>query len=101
MQKIQWFFNSLNYGFGIFYSFTFIDVLRKLFFGEFLLTNATNFVQFLLTLLGLFFAYFKLQAYRRDSKIKSKILEEELTAKRNMNFYTKFDKEFLDPFKEK
>ena len=51
---------------------------------------------------ALIFAVFKLVAYVRDSKIKSKILEEELIEKHNKNlfnsghidFYDKFNNEF-------
>jgi len=42
----------------------------------------------------LIFAVFKLIAYVRDSKIKSKLLEQELIAKENDNFYKKWNQEF-------
>lgn len=100
MQTIKIFFNAINYGFYCFYSFTLIDVVRKIVFNEFYLSNATNFAQFLLTVIGVFFAYHKLRAYIRDAKIKSAMLEQDLIAKRNSNFYTKWDKEFIEPFKD-
>ncbi len=78
------------------YSFTLLDVIKKITFGEFYLSNATNFVQFLLTLVGLFFAYYKLKTYIRDSRTRSKILEQELIEKENANFYKKWSKEFLE-----
>lgn len=99
MQTFKWLFNSLNYGFYCLYSFTLIDVIKKLIFNEFNINNATNFVQLILTVIGVFFAYYRLRSYIRDSKIKSEILEQELIAKRNSNFYTKWDKEFIEPFK--
>lgn len=101
MQTIKWLFSSVNYGFYCFYSFTLIDVIRKVVFEEFHLTNATNLAQFVLTVIGVFFAYYRLRAYIRDSKIKSEILEQDLIAKERANFYNKWDSEFIDPFKEK
>lgn len=98
MQTIKWIFSSLNYGFYCFYSFTLIDVIRKVVFDEFHLTNATNFAQFILTVIGVFFAYYKLRAYMRDSIVKSKILEQELLEKERGNFPYKWKKEFIDPF---
>ena len=93
-------FSALNYGFYCLYSFTIIDITRKIIFDHFNFNNATNFAQFVLTVIGVFFAYFKLCAYIRDSKVKSAILEQDLIAKRHANFYTKWDKEFISPFKE-
>lgn len=100
MQTFKWLFNSINYGFYCFYSFTLIDIVRKLAFESFSLNNATNFVQFVLTVIGAFFAYYKLRTYIRDAKVKSAILEQDLIAKRQANFYTKWDEEFISPFKE-
>ena len=101
MQTVKWLFNSLNYGFYCFYSFTFIDVVRKVIFDQFNLNNATNFVQFILTVIGVVFAYFKLKTYIRDSKIKSEILEQDLIEKQRANFPYNFHKEFIEPFEEK
>ena len=95
MQTVKWLFNAFNYGFYCLYSFTLIDVVKKLSFGEFYLSNATNFVQFLLTLIGVFFAYYKLRTYIRDSKTRSKILEQELLERQNDHFYKRWNKEFL------
>lgn len=96
MQTIKYLFNALNYGFYCLYSFTLIDVVKKLSFGEFYLSNATNFVQFLLTLIGVVFAYYKLKTYIRDSRTRSKILEQELLEKQNEHFYKRWNKEFLN-----
>jgi predicted membrane protein len=84
--------------FFVFYSFTIIDVAKKITFGEFYLSNATNFVQFLLTLIGVFFAYYKLRTYIRDSKVKSKMLEQDLIKKERENFNYSWGKEFIKPF---
>lgn len=101
MHHVKWLFNSINYGFYCFYSFTLIDVVKKLVFGDFALSNATNFAQFLLTVIGVFFAYYKLKTYIRDSITRSKILEEELFQKQNDNFTKKWDSQFITPFKDK
>jgi len=100
MQTAKWIFNALNYGFYCLYSFTFIDVIRKLIFDQFNINNATNFVQFILTVIGVFFAYYKLKTYIRDSKIRSKILEQELLEKERSNFPYKWHKEFIFPFEK-
>lgn len=100
MNTLKIIFNALNYCFFVFYSFTIIDVVKKITFGEFYLSNATNFAQFILTLIGVFFAYFKLRTYIRDSRIKSQILEQELREKQDNHFYRKWSKEFLEPKKD-
>jgi multisubunit Na+/H+ antiporter MnhE subunit len=100
MEYVKLLFQVRDYLIGIIYSFTFIDVTKKILFSEFYLDNATNFAQFLATLVALFFGYFKLIAYIRDSKIKTKILEQELREKELDNFYRKHNKEFIEPFKK-
>lgn len=99
MQTAKYLFSAFNYGFYVFFGFTGIDVLKKLIFSEFYLDNATNLSQFILTVIGIFFAYYKLQTYKRDSRTRSKILEEELRTKELNNFYRKYNKEFIEPFK--
>ena len=98
MQTVRFLFNAINYCFFVFYSFTIIDVVKKVTFGALYLTNATNFTQFILTIIGVFFAYFKLRTYIRDSRIKSQILEQELQEKRDNHFYKKFNGQFIKPF---
>lgn len=100
MQTAKYLFNALNYGFYCFYSFTFIDVIRKIIFDQFNITNATSFFQLLLTIIGVFFAYYKLIAYKRDSIIKSEILEQELKEKKFKNSHGDFYKEFIEPFEK-
>jgi len=100
MQTAKLLFNAINYCFYILYSFTFIDVLKKSLFHEFYLDNATNIAQLILTIIGVFFAYYRLRTYIRDSKTRSKILEQELIAKQNENFAGKWNKEFIQPFKK-
>lgn len=100
MQTAKFLFNAFNYGFYIFFGFTGIDILKKLIFTEFYLDNATNVAQFVLTIIGIFFAYYKLRTYIRDSRTRSKILEEELRTKELDNFYRKYHKEFIEPFKK-
>ena len=102
MEYAKFLFSAFNYAIYIVYGFTFIDVAKKVLFSEMYLDNATNVVQLLATIVALFFGYFKLIAYVRDSKLRSKILEQELREKELDNFYRKHNKEFIDPFnKEK
>ena len=115
MLLIKYTLNAINYCFYFFYGFTIIDVAQKVLYNDFYLGNLTNFFQLILTIIGVFFAYFKLQAYRRDSITKSKMLaqeaenkEIELFFKRNAKdvketemLFTKFNKDFLEPFKDK
>lgn len=100
MQTAKFLFSAFNYGFYIFYGFTFIDVLKKLVFHEFYLDNAMNVSQLILTIIGVFFAYYKMKAYKRDSITRSQILEQELRSKELDNFYRKHNKEFIEPFKK-
>ena len=100
MQTAKLLFNVANYCFYILYSFTFIDISKKLLFSELYLDNATNITQLILTIIGVFFAYYRLRTYIRDSKIKTKILEQELISKENENFAGKWNKEFLEPYKK-
>lgn len=95
--RMNWLIASFNYAFYCLYSFTFIDVVRKILFDHFNFNNATNFAQFVLTVIGVFFAYFKLKTYIRDSKTKSAMLEQDLIAKRNANFPVRtFDRETIE-----
>lgn len=114
MPHIRLFLNSVNYLFYCFYSFTFIDVVKKLIFDEFHITNVTSFFQLLLTIIGVFFAYYKMLAYKRDAKIKSKMLEQDQEEKEIALFYKRNEKqlketellfkrfkdELIDPFKD-
>jgi hypothetical protein len=85
MCEVKWLFNALNYGYYCLYSFTIIDVFKKILINDFNLGNATNFVQFLASCIVLVFGYFKLITYIRDSKTRSKILEQELIEKEKEN----------------
>jgi|GEM_PF-6287912 len=115
MLTIKSLVSFVNYLFCFFYGFTVIDVAQKVIYNDFYLGNITNFFQLLLTIIGVFFAYYKLRTYRRDSDTKSRMLEQEaenkeieLFFKRNAKeiketelMFTKFGNEFLDPFKDK
>lgn len=100
MELVKFLFNVRDYFIGIIYSFTFIDVIKKAIFSELYLDNATNVIQLLATIVALVFGYFKLLAYIRDSRIKTKILEQELRSKELANFYRKHNKEFIKPFED-
>jgi predicted membrane protein len=101
MHHLKWLFNYINYGGYCLYSFTLIDVVKKVIFDQFYLSNANNFVQFIASCIVAIFGFYKLKTYIRDSETKSKILEQELIEKQNENFYKKFTGEFIAPFKNK
>ena len=115
MLIIKYTLNSINYLFYCFFGFTLIDVTQKVIYNDFYLGNITNFFQLLLTIIGVFFAYYKLLTYRRDSATKSRMLEQEAENKEIELFFkrhakeikeielmfTKFGSEFLEPFKYK
>lgn len=100
MEFVRFLFNVRDYFIGVIYSFTFIDVIKKALFNELNLNNFTNVVQLLATIVALVFGYYKLLAYIRDSRIKTKILEQELREKELANFYRKHNKEFIKPFED-
>lgn len=100
MEFVRFLFNVRDYFIGIIYSFTFIDVIKKAIFSELYLDNFTNVVQLLATIVALVFGYYKLLAYIRDSRIKTKILEQELITKERDNFPGTWGKKFIEPFKK-
>lgn len=100
MEFVRFLFNVRDYFIGVIYSFTFIDVIKKALFNELNLNSFTNVVQLLATIVALVFGYYKLLAYIRDSRIKTKILEQELREKELANFYRKHNKEFIKPFED-
>ena len=69
------------------------DILYKI-SDNFNYKNINSFLSACAAIVALVFAIFKLLAYVRDSKIKSKLLEQELIAKENDNFYKKWNHEF-------
>lgn len=96
MEFVKFLFSVRDYFIGVVYSFTFIDVLKKLIFSELYLDNATNIIQLLATIVALVFGYYKLIAYIRDSKTRSEILKQDLLEKQRKNFYYKWNQEFND-----
>ena len=91
IKSVAYFLNCLGYflwGFSILSFFD--DVLNATFDFK----NINSFLSMITAVLALVFAFFKLVAYIRDSKIKSKILEQELFEKENNNFRKKWSKEF-------
>lgn len=95
MQKIKLIFDSLNYTGYICWSFSIYNFLGEIFTHTFNIQNVNSFFSCIATIVAVAFAIAKLIAYVRDSKIKSKILEEELKEKQNANFYNKWSNEFL------
>ena len=47
-----------------------------------------------MTLIAVFFAYYKLRAYMRDSKTKSQMLEHELKERQDNHFKQKWNNDF-------
>lgn len=87
---------TLNF-FGYFlWGISITNFLDQLLNATFDFKNINSFLSMVTAILALFFAFYKLKAYIRDSKTKSKILEEELFERQNNNFYNKFNKEFDD-----
>lgn len=100
MHYVRYVFNVINCVGYYFWSISVFSFIEQLLNNNFNYKNINSFLSFIAAIVALIFAIFKLVVYWRDSKTKSKILEQELIAKKHANFYTKWDKEFLDPFKE-
>lgn len=102
MHYVKFVFNGLNYIGYCFWGISTISFLEKLLNNNFNYKNLNSYLSDCAAIVALIFAIFKLIAYIRDSKIKSKILEEELIEKHNKNrintgridFYDKFNDEF-------
>ncbi len=102
MHLLKYAFNSFNYVGYCLWGFSTINLLEQLLDKSFNFKNLNSFFSLLATIIALIFAIVKLINYIKDSKIKSKILEEELIEKHNKNrvnsghidFYDKFNNEF-------
>lgn len=102
MHLLRYAFNCFNYVGYCFWGFSTINLLEQLLNKSFNFKNLNSFFSLLATIIALIFAIVKLINYIKDSKIKSKILEEELIEKHNKNrvnsghidFYDKFNNEF-------
>ena len=96
MHYVRLIFNACNYLGYCFWSISVLSFFEQVLNDNFSFKNINSFLSACAAVVALIFAVFKLLAYIRDSRIKSKILEEELFEKQNRNFYNKFNKEFED-----
>ena len=102
MHYVRFVFNCFNYVGYCFWGFSTMNFFEQILSNSFNYKNINSFLSFMAATVALIFAIFKLVAYVRDSKIRSKILEEELIEKHNKNrfnsghvdFYDKFNNEF-------
>jgi len=94
MHYLKFVFNAINYVGYCLWGFSTINFLEQLLNDNFNYKNINSFLSACAAIVALVFAIFKLLAYIRDSKIKSKLLEQELIAKENDNFYKKWNHEF-------
>lgn len=94
MHYLKFIFNAVNYIGYCLWGFSTINFLEQLLNDNFNYKNINSFLSACAAIVALVFAIFKLLAYVRDSKIKSKLLEQELIAKENDNFYNKWNHEF-------
>lgn len=94
MHYLKFIFNVINYIGYCLWGFSTINFLEQLLNDNFNYKNINSFLSACAAIVALVFAIFKLLAYVRDSKIKSKLLEQELIAKENDNFYNKWNHEF-------
>jgi len=102
MHYVRLIFNACNYLGYCFWSISVLNFFEQILNDNFSFKNINSFLSACAAFVALIFAVFKLIAYIRDSKIKSKILEEELIEKHNKNrfnsghidFYDKFNNDF-------
>lgn len=94
MHCVRFAFNVINYIGYCFWSFSILNFVEQILNDNFNFKNINSFLSACAAVVALIFAIFKLLAYIRDSKIKSKLLEQELIAKENDNFYKKWNHEF-------
>jgi len=102
MHYVKLIFNAFNYTGYCLWGFSVISFLDQVLNATFNYKNINSFLSCMAAIVALIFAVFKLLAYIRDSRIKTKLLEEELIDKHNKNkfnsghidFYDKFNNEF-------
>jgi len=104
MQQIKDFLNFLDFIVGTYWSITMMDILPLIFSGQMtsqILSSVSGVVNLLLAIAGLVYLVFRLIHFVRMSKLHIESKKQDIIAKKQANFYTKWDKEFIDPFKEK
>jgi len=103
MQQIKDFLNVLDFLVGTYWSITMLDVLPIIFSGQIstqILSSVSGVVNLLLAIAGLIYLVVRLIHFIKMSKLHIESKKQDIIAKKHANFYTKWDKEFLDPFKE-
>lgn len=104
MQQIKDFLNFLDILVGTFWSFTMMDVLPIIFSGQIydgLLGSLSGFVNLMLAIAGFVYLIVRLIHFIRMSKLHIESKKQDIIAKKNANFYNKWDSEFVSPFKDK
>lgn len=94
MLYVRFVYNIINYVGYCFWSISILNFIEQILNDNFNFKNINSFLSACAAIVALIFAVFKLLAYIRDSKIKSKLLEQELIEKSNANFYKKWNHEF-------
>lgn len=98
------FFAVIDVFVGGLWSFTMLEIMPIVFSGKIakeLFSSASGIVNFLLAVAGLIYLFVRLLHFIKISKINIEIRKQDLIAKRNQNFYNKYNNEFIDPFKDK
>lgn len=102
MHCVKLIFNAVNFVGYLFWGFSVLTFFEQILNDNFNFKNINSFLSAMAAIVALIFAIFKLLAYVRDSKIKSKLLEQELISKQNENelgkvdFYKKWNHEFQE-----
>lgn len=104
MQQIKDFLKLLDFIVGTYWSITMMDLIPMVFSGQITITalsNISTFVNLLVAIAGLVYLVVRTVHFIRMSKLHIESKKQDIIAKKQANFYNKWDKEFLDPFKEK
>jgi len=104
MQQIKEFLNFLDICVGTLWSMIMMDILPLLFSGQITITalsNISTFVNLLVAVAGLVYLVVRTIHFIRMSKLHIESKKQDIIAKKQANYYNKWDKEFIDPFKEK
>jgi hypothetical protein len=102
MHQIKEFLNFCDLIVGTFWSITVLDILPVLLSGQisnFAISNVSSFVNLLLAIAGLVYLVFRIIHFVRMSKLHIEYKKQEIFEKQNDNFYKKWNKEFIKPFK--
>lgn len=97
MVQIKAYLISLDYICLIISGYSFIDILG----GNLAMASIDNFVKLLLSMAGFVYLCARTYHFILKSSLDRKFREEEIIEKQNLNFKGKFEKEFIEPFKNK